>query len=187
MVDMGISDRRAKRGLKHPVRGTLRITGLREERPPRVRVTGVISAPGMPDATVEHKADDGGRWAGAHLLPVIVDRSDPSRFVVLWEEAQAGLPVQREPRWPLSPRMAAKFEEWFGPESEYVGDEEIAVGLREAMLETLEEMGPGALTAEGWRVFAPVEEGGGSSTFPQVPWPEGRVPPGNTGAPDPQS
>lgn len=61
------------------------------------------------------------------------------------------------------------------------------MGLREAMLETLEEMGPGALTAEGWRVFAPVEEDGGGSTSPQVSWPEGRVPPGNTGAPDPQS
>jgi hypothetical protein len=156
MVDMGIGDRRAKRGLKHPVRGTLRITGLREERPPRVRVTGVISAPGIPDMTVEHKADDGRQWAGAHLLPVIVDQSNPSRFVVLWEEAQAGLPVEREPRWPLSPRMAAKFDEWFGPESGQPA--EITVGLREAMLETLEEMGPGALTAEGWRVFAPVEE-----------------------------
>jgi hypothetical protein len=182
MVHMGISDRRAKRGLKHPVRGTLRVTGLREERPPRVRVTGVISAPGMPDATVEHKADDGGRWTGTRLLPVMVDRSDLSRFVVLWEEG----PVQREPRWPLSRRMAAQFEEWFGPESENADDLEISVGMREVMLETFEEMGPGALTAEGWRVFAPVEEDGGS-TFPQVSWPEGRVPPGNTGAPDPQS
>lgn len=163
------------------MRGTLRITGLREERPPRVRVTGVISVPGMPDATVEHKADDGDRWAGVRLLPVIVDRSNLSRFVVLWEEG----PVQREPRWPLSPRMAAQFEEWFGPESENADDLEIAVGMREVMLETFEEMGPGALTVEGWRIFAPVEEG--SSTFPQVSWPEGQVPPDSTGTQTPSS
>jgi hypothetical protein len=177
MADMGISDRRAKRGLKHPVRGILRVTGLRQECPPQVRVAGVISVPGMPPATVEHKTDDGGRWTGARLLPVMVDRSDPSRFVVLWDEG----PVQREPRWPLSPRMAAQFEEWFGPESEHADDLEMAVEMREVMLETFEEMGPGALTAEGWRVFAPLEEDGGSSTFPQASWPERRLPPDRPG------
>ena len=56
------------------------------------------------------------------------------------------------------------------------------MGLREA---TLEEMGPGALTAAGWRVFAPVEEDGGGSTFPQVSWPEGRVPPHSPGVQNP--
>jgi hypothetical protein len=105
-------------------------------------------------------------------------------FVVLWEETQAGLPAQREPGWPLSPRMAAKFDEWFGPESGQA-DDEITVGLREAMLETLEEMGFGALTAEGWRVFAPVEEDENAGAFPRVSWPEGHVPPDNTGTQGP--
>jgi hypothetical protein len=81
--------------------------------------------------------------------------------------------------------MAAQFEEWFGPESENADDVAITVGMREAMLETLEEMGPGALTAAGWRVFAPVEEDGGGSTFPQVSWPEGRVPPHSPGVQNP--
>lgn len=37
---------------------------------------------------VEHKADDRGRWAGGQELPVLVDRADPSKFVILWDEAQ---------------------------------------------------------------------------------------------------
>jgi hypothetical protein len=96
-------------------------------------------------------------------------------------------PVQREPRWPLSPRMAAQFEEWFGPESENADDLEITVGMREVMLETFEAMGPGTLTVEGWRVFAPVEEDGGSRAFSQVSWPESQLPPDSPGMQTPPS
>jgi hypothetical protein len=48
-------------------------------------------------------------------------------------------------------------------------------------------MGPGALTAEGWRVFAPVEEDGGSRAFSQVSWPESQLPPDSPGMQTPPS
>lgn len=78
--------------MKDPVRGVFRITGFYDKHPssspPGTRLTGVIVAPGIPATPVEHKPDSRGRWAGMQELPVLVDRADPSRFVVLWDEVK---------------------------------------------------------------------------------------------------
>jgi hypothetical protein len=89
---MGLSDWRAKHNMRDPVRGVFRVTGFYDKHPssnpPGTRVTGVISAPGIPATPAEHKVDERGRWASHQELPVVVDRSDPSRFAILWSEVQ---------------------------------------------------------------------------------------------------
>jgi hypothetical protein len=89
---MGISTWRAKRQMKYPERGVLRVTGfydaLSHSAPSGTRITGIITAPGIPDTPVEHKSDDQDSWAGVREVPVLVDRADPSRFLILWDEAQ---------------------------------------------------------------------------------------------------
>jgi len=78
--------------MKYPERGIFRVTGFYDAHPRSspsgTRITGVITAPGIPAAAVEHQADDRGRWAGIRELPVLVDRADPSRFTILWDEVQ---------------------------------------------------------------------------------------------------
>jgi hypothetical protein len=78
--------------MRDPVRGVFRVTGFYDKHPssnpPGTRVTGVISAPGIPATPAEHKVDERGRWASHQELPILVDRSDPSRFAILWSEVQ---------------------------------------------------------------------------------------------------
>src|SRR5450755_419504 len=86
---MGISDWRAKRHMKQPERGVLRVSGFHHAHSSSSgRITGVITAPGIPDTPVEHKVDDHDRWTGVQEVPVLVDRADPSKFVILWDEVQ---------------------------------------------------------------------------------------------------
>jgi hypothetical protein len=80
------SDQRAMRHMKLPERGTLRVTGVHEGHS-HERISGVISAPGIAPTRVEHKIDERGRCAVGQELPVLVDCADPSRFVILWDEA----------------------------------------------------------------------------------------------------
>jgi catechol 2,3-dioxygenase-like lactoylglutathione lyase family enzyme len=86
---MGVADWRAKH-MRDPVRGVFRVTGFYDKHPsstpPGTRITGVITAPGIPATPAEHKVDERGRWADHQELPVLVDRSDPSRFAILWNE-----------------------------------------------------------------------------------------------------
>jgi hypothetical protein len=89
MIIMGINDWRAKRHMKQPERGVLRVSGIHHSFSSSGHVvTGVITAPGIPDTPVEHKVDDHGRWTGIQEVPVLVDRADPSKFVILWDEVQ---------------------------------------------------------------------------------------------------
>jgi hypothetical protein len=91
---MGINDWRAKRQIKYPERGVLRVIGLHDEHshPSRTgtRVAGIITAPGMPATRIEHKMEDPARWAGHQALPVLCERTDPTKFIVLWEELESG-------------------------------------------------------------------------------------------------
>ena len=93
---MSFSDRRAMRHMKFPERGILRVTGFHEGHS-HVRVTGIITAPGMAPAQVEHKvehfSDERGRWTGVSELAVLVDRADPARFIILWDEAPTADPM----------------------------------------------------------------------------------------------
>ena len=85
---MGFSEWRATRHMKNPVRGVLKVTGFYDHGS-STRITGVITAPGIPATPVEHKADKRGRWAGSNELPVAVDQADPRKFVILWDEVDA--------------------------------------------------------------------------------------------------
>jgi hypothetical protein len=91
---MGINDWRAKRQIKYPERGVLRVIGLHDEHshPSRTgtRIAGIITAPGMPATRIEHKMEDPARWAGHQALPVLCERTDPTKFIVLWEELESG-------------------------------------------------------------------------------------------------
>ncbi|HEY0716718.1 MAG TPA: hypothetical protein VGD68_03810, partial [Streptosporangiaceae bacterium] len=49
-------------------------------------LTGVVTGPGLGPTPGEHLTDTSGRWVGHDVLPVEVDRAEPSRFVVLWDE-----------------------------------------------------------------------------------------------------
>jgi len=72
--------------MKFPERGTLNVTGVHEGHS-HTRIDGVITAPGIASTRVDHKIDERGRCAKGQDLPVLVDRADPSRFVILWDEA----------------------------------------------------------------------------------------------------
>jgi hypothetical protein len=89
---VGLVDWRAKHNMKDPVRGVFRVTGWYDAHPhsdpPGTRLTGVITAPGIPAFAAEHKVDGRGRWGGVDELPVLVDRADPSRFAIMWGEVR---------------------------------------------------------------------------------------------------
>jgi hypothetical protein len=80
------SDQRAMRHMKLPERGILRVTGVHEGHS-HSRISGVVTAPGIAPTRVEHKIDERGRVTMGQELPVLVDCADPSRFVILWDEA----------------------------------------------------------------------------------------------------
>jgi hypothetical protein len=87
---MSLADWRAKRQMRDPARGVFRVTGAYDKHPssnpPGTRITGVLIAPGIPATPAEHRADLRGRWVAQRELPVLVDRSDPARFAILWSE-----------------------------------------------------------------------------------------------------
>jgi hypothetical protein len=84
---VGISDWRAKRHMKDPVRGSFRVTDWYDNHlSGRICLTGVITAPGIPATAAEHTGDLLGRWSIGDELPVLVDRADLARCVILWDE-----------------------------------------------------------------------------------------------------
>ena len=87
---MGWRDRRAKHAMKDPVRGEFRVSGQYFTHPGstplRETLTGVVTGPGIPPTPGEHPDDHQGRRIGHDVLPALVDRTDPTRFVILWDE-----------------------------------------------------------------------------------------------------
>jgi hypothetical protein len=87
---MGWRDRRARREIKDPVRGEFRVSGQYVTHPGstplRETLTGVVTGPGIPPTAGEHPDDRRGRRIGRDVLPALVDRTDPTRFVILWDE-----------------------------------------------------------------------------------------------------
>jgi hypothetical protein len=95
IAPMGIGGWRVKKQMKHPERGILQVTEVRDTQH-GVHVTGIITAPGIRPTVVEHKSEDRKQWAGVHKVPVMVDRADPSKFEVLWYEVESGWSEQDE-------------------------------------------------------------------------------------------
>lgn len=99
---------RSKR-MRDPVRGVARVAGVLE--PPHTvsatcKMTLVVQAEGVPPTPVEHSsAVRVERWPSiGQTLPVTVDRSDPRRLRVEWEEVPSGADQARE----RAERMAAE-------------------------------------------------------------------------------
>ena len=76
--------------MRDPVRGEFRVASRYFAHPDgssfREVLTGVVTGPGVAPTPGEHLTDTAGRWVGHDVLPVTVDRSDPTQFVVLWDE-----------------------------------------------------------------------------------------------------
>ena len=77
--------------MRDPVRGEFRPTGSYFPHPGRVpmreMLTGVVTGPGVGPAPAEALNDlKRGRAIGRDVLPVLVDRADPSTMLVLWDE-----------------------------------------------------------------------------------------------------
>lgn len=87
---MGLKDWRTKHSMRDPVRGQFQVTGRYDAHPNgssfRDVLTGVVSGPGVAPTAGEHLADIDGRWVGRDTLPVTIDRAEPTKFVVLWDE-----------------------------------------------------------------------------------------------------
>lgn len=49
----------------------------------------MVTGPGIPPTPGEHLDDAQGRYIGHDALPALIDRSDPTRFVILWDEIPA--------------------------------------------------------------------------------------------------
>src|ERR1700751_4632473 len=109
------SDRWAMARMKLPERGILRVTEVHEGHS-QEKIAGIITAPGIRPTRVDHKTDQRGRCAVGQELAVLVDRANPSRFAILWDEpaAVAGSPpsFQYDPGGqPISPQdIAARVE-----------------------------------------------------------------------------
>lgn len=91
---MGLKDWRSRRALKDPVRGEFRPSGSYSVQPGRgpgqEMLTGVITAPGI-EPTAGQVLNDRRHphdvaLSGEGALPALVDRADPARFIVLWQE-----------------------------------------------------------------------------------------------------
>ncbi len=91
---MGFKERRLRRSMRDPVRGEFRPTGSYFPHPGRVpmqeMLTGVVTGPGVGPVAGEAMNDlRHGRSIGRDVLPVLVDRADPSKMLVLWDELPA--------------------------------------------------------------------------------------------------
>src|SRR5207244_2018194 len=90
LTGMGLKDRRTRHSMRDPVRGEFRVTGSYFAHPGsnsyRLMLTGVVTGPGLPPTAGEHLDDKSGRWFDDYVLPVTVDRSDPTQFVILCDE-----------------------------------------------------------------------------------------------------
>jgi hypothetical protein len=133
------SDRRAMAHMKLPERGILRVTGVREGHS-HEKITGIITAPGIRPRRVDHKTDQRGRCAVGQELAVLVDRADPSRFAILWDEpaTAAGSPAsfQYGPGSGFPPAAVA-----MGPGGQPISPQDIAARVEAALDQAFAQRG----------------------------------------------
>jgi hypothetical protein len=92
-------DRRVTHSMQDPVRGEFRKTGEYFPHPGRtpmqVMLTGVVTGPGIPPTPAEHLRNDfSDREFVSDTLPALIDRAEPTRFVILWDEISKPDPRQ---------------------------------------------------------------------------------------------
>jgi len=87
-----IGDWMKSKNMKDPVRGTLQVTA--STYPPdsatsgNFAINGIVTAPGIAPTAVEHSGiAKVKKWPhSGHTLPVTVDRADPTRISIEWDE-----------------------------------------------------------------------------------------------------
>jgi hypothetical protein len=97
-----IGDWIKSKNMKDPVRGTLQVTA--STYPPddatsgNFSINGIVSADGVPPTAVEHAGIARvKKWPrGGQVLPVTVDRADPSRILIEWDEIQDSWETARQ-------------------------------------------------------------------------------------------
>ena len=52
----------------------------------QVILTGVVTGPGIPPTPAEHLRNDHSGRSEHQALPALIDRADPTRVVILWNE-----------------------------------------------------------------------------------------------------
>jgi hypothetical protein len=76
--------------MREPVGGTLKITSTDRVSGAKIVITGVVTAPGMEPTPAQHTVDVPVKKFAAvfrrYDLPVVFDRTDPSRLRFLWDE-----------------------------------------------------------------------------------------------------
>ena len=87
---MSFHDWRIRRKMQQPVRGTFTRVDWYSKNPSRVPMitvlTGYVEAPGVPRTSTEVVADLNRDWGNNTQFPALIDRDDPTRFIVLWKE-----------------------------------------------------------------------------------------------------
>ncbi len=97
-----IGDWIKSKNMKDPVRGTLQVTS--STYPPdgatsgNFRIHGIVSGEGLMPTAVEHSGIASvKKWPhSGQTLPVTVDRSDPQRIAVEWDEVRDAFEVARD-------------------------------------------------------------------------------------------
>jgi hypothetical protein len=76
--------------MQEPVAGTLKITSTDRVSGAKIVITGVVTAPGMEPTPAQHTVDVPVKKFAAvfrrYDLPVVFDRTDPSRLRFIWDE-----------------------------------------------------------------------------------------------------
>lgn len=149
VAGMGLRSRWRAARMKQPVSGVFRVADWYDARPhgtpPKIILTGVIVADGVPANPVECRADPAGRWTASRELPVVVDRAEPANFYVDWDAVPLPDPAgdarrrAAEAAATLAGRLPGEFGS--GPErqdlSGAVGEALRAAGVDPNLLENL--------------------------------------------------
>lgn len=101
---MGLIRRFRISRMKDPVMGSLRVTTcaqpdttLYASRSYSATVLGVVRGPGIAPTAVEHGCSVPAKRCPTHgqIVPVMVDRAQPDRLVILWERVRLRDPLAR--------------------------------------------------------------------------------------------
>ena len=90
LTRMGIRQWARDHSMKEPVAGTFKVTSTDRMSGAKTVITGVVTGPGLEPTPAQHTVDVPIRKLAAVYrrldLPVMVDRTDPSRLRIVWDD-----------------------------------------------------------------------------------------------------
>src|SRR5436305_2817207 len=107
---MGLFAKMAEKRMKDPIAGTAKVVSISMPDPSATSqnyvMQCVVSADGIAPTAARHKGmAKTSKWPSpGEELPITIDRGDPERFIIRWEEVQSG----REQAAQLAQQMAAQ-------------------------------------------------------------------------------